>query len=87
MSRTLEEARRIALANLAEITEEEDARLTAAAAADPDNPPRRPGRPPLDTPKQAIKLRLDQAVIERFKAGGPGWQSRINEALRRAVGL
>lgn len=39
MPRTLEEARRLALKNLAEITDEEDARLTAAALADPDNPP------------------------------------------------
>ena len=87
MSRTAEEARRIALKNLAEITDEEDARLTAAAIADKDNPPRRLGRPPLMTPKQAIKLRLDSEVVERFKAGGPGWQSRMNEALRKAAGL
>lgn len=36
--------------------------------------------------KQLISLRLDRDVIETFKAGGPGWQSRINEALKRAVG-
>jgi uncharacterized protein (DUF4415 family) len=30
-------------------------------------------------------LRLDQDVIETFRATGPGWQSRINEILRRAV--
>jgi uncharacterized protein (DUF4415 family) len=88
MSRTTpEEARRSALKNLAEISDEEDARLVAAALADTDNPPRRLGRPPLLAPKQAIKLRLDSEVIERFKAGGPGWQSRMNEALRKAVGL
>jgi uncharacterized protein (DUF4415 family) len=87
MSITREEARRIALRNLAEITDEEDARLTAAAEADPDNPPRRMGRPPLESPKIAIKLRLDQDVIERFRAGGPGWQTRINAALRKAAGL
>ena len=40
------------------------------------------GRPPLDTPKKLVSLRLDQDVIERFRAGGPGWQSRINAALR-----
>jgi uncharacterized protein (DUF4415 family) len=26
-------------------------------------------------------------VLERFRAGGAGWQSRMNEALRKAVGL
>lgn len=40
------------------------------------------GRPPLDTPKQAVSLRLDQDVIAHFKKSGPGWQSRINAALR-----
>lgn len=32
--------------------------------------------------KQLISLRLDRAVIEKFRATGPGWQTRINEALR-----
>lgn len=45
------------------------------------------GRPKLDNPKQAISIRLDAEVIERFKASGDGWQSRMNEALRKAVGL
>ena len=43
----------------------------------------RRGRPPLDTPKKLVSLRLDQDVIDRFRAGGPGWQSRINAALRK----
>jgi uncharacterized protein (DUF4415 family) len=34
--------------------------------------------------KQQITLRLDRDVIEKFRAKGPGWQSRINEALRKA---
>src|SRR5260370_36948165 len=41
------------------------------------------GRPPLDSPKKLISLRLDQDVIDRFRAAGPGWQSRINAALRK----
>jgi uncharacterized protein (DUF4415 family) len=40
------------------------------------------GRPRLENPKQAIKLRLDAEVVEHFRATGPGWQTRINEALR-----
>lgn len=48
---------------------------------------RKLGRPKSDNPKQAISIRLDADVIERFKATGDGWQSRINEALRKAVGL
>ncbi len=48
---------------------------------------RRPGqRGPQKTPtKQAVKLRLDPTVVEHFKAGGPGWQSRINAALVEVV--
>ena len=48
---------------------------------------RKLGRPKVETPKKAISLRLDQEVIDRFKATGDGWQSRMNEALRKAVGL
>ena len=45
--------------------------------------PIRPARPPLDFSKKLVSLRLDQDVIEQFQAGGPGWQSRINAALRK----
>ncbi len=48
-------------------------------------PPKR-GRPKSDKPKTAISLRLDQDVVAHFKAEGPGWQSRINETLRQAIG-
>jgi uncharacterized protein (DUF4415 family) len=42
---------------------------------------RRGGRPSQD--KQQVTLRIDRDVLERFKAGGPGWQTRINDALRK----
>ena len=42
------------------------------------------GRPPLENPKQAISIRLDRDVVAKFKATGTGWQSRINEVLKRA---
>ncbi len=45
------------------------------------------GRPKLERPKQPVSIRLDQDVIEHFKSGGEGWQSRMNEALRKAAGL
>jgi uncharacterized protein (DUF4415 family) len=48
----------------------------------------RRGRPPQGAaPKQAIKLRIDADVLEHFRRTGPGWQTRINEALRRAANL
>jgi uncharacterized protein (DUF4415 family) len=45
------------------------------------------GRPKSDNPKIAVSLRLDQEIVARFKASGPGWQTRMNEALRDAAGL
>jgi uncharacterized protein (DUF4415 family) len=46
----------------------------------------RRGRPPLGArSKQAVKLRLSPGVIEHFRAGGAGWQTRINETLEKAV--
>ena len=47
----------------------------------------KPGRPKSDNPKQQVTLRLDSAVMEGFRATGPGWQSRINAALRKALRL
>jgi uncharacterized protein (DUF4415 family) len=46
----------------------------------------RRGRPPVGAqPKEAVKLRLSPDVLDHFRAGGPGWQTRINAALERAV--
>ncbi len=45
------------------------------------------GRPPLDRPKVHLNLRLDADLIDRLKADGPGWQSRANDLLRKAVGM
>jgi len=36
--------------------------------------------------KELVSLRIDQDVLEHFQEGGPGWQDRINEALRKAAG-
>lgn len=45
------------------------------------------GRPKSENPKVAVSLRLDQEIVARFKASGPGWQTRMNDALRDAAGL
>jgi uncharacterized protein (DUF4415 family) len=45
------------------------------------------GRPKKPAPKEAVNIRLDPDVLAHFRASGPGWQSRINEALRKAAGL
>ena len=33
--------------------------------------------------KDAISIRLDQDLVARLRASGPGWQSRLNAAVRR----
>ena len=43
------------------------------------------GRPKAETPKVSTTIRLDADIVEHFRAGGPGWQTRLNDALRRAV--
>ena len=48
----------------------------------------RRGRPPLDEgKKKLVSLRLSPEVIDHFKAGGPGWQTRINDTLLATVRL
>ena len=42
------------------------------------------GRPPVgDRPKQQVTLRLPAEVLAFFKAGGPGWQTRLADVLSR----
>ena len=45
------------------------------------------GRPRSENPKRQVTLRLDPDVVERFRATGKGWQSRINAELRKALGI
>ncbi len=47
----------------------------------------KPGRPLKDNPKKQVTLRLDPDVIEKFRATGKGWQTRINAELRKALGI
>jgi uncharacterized protein (DUF4415 family) len=49
-----------------------------------DATPVRRGRPRLSNPKVSTTIRLDADVIEKFRATGPGWQSRINAILKAA---
>lgn len=101
-------ARARALAALADMTDDEDAAITRAALADPDNPPldaerlaamrpavdvipeivrrtrgqRGAGRRPA---KIQVALRLDLDLVEKWRATGAGWQTRMGEALRIAI--
>jgi uncharacterized protein (DUF4415 family) len=46
-----------------------------------------PKIPPLPGAKEMVSLRIDRDVLEHFQSEGPGWQDRINTALRKATGL
>jgi uncharacterized protein (DUF4415 family) len=73
-------------------TPEEDANITAAAEADPDVLPYSDAelaaldlllvRPKAFNRKRSTTVRFDEEVLEAFKATGPGWQTRMNEALK-----
>jgi uncharacterized protein (DUF4415 family) len=86
MSKTLPDGRR-----LDRNTPEEEAAIEAGITADPDTYEptedearqlRRTGRPPAAVTKERITIRLSPDVVERFRASGPGWQGRMNAALR-----
>ena len=51
------------------------------AATAPKSPP------PIPNAKELVSLRIDQDVLAHFQDDGPGWQDRINAALRKAAGL
>ena len=62
-----------------------DPRKAAEAAFKPAAPkPAEPAPKPTPLPgtKELVALRIDRDVLERFQADGPGWQDRINDALR-----
>lgn len=46
-----------------------------------------PKLPAVPNAKEAVTLRIDRDVLEAFQEAGPGWQERINAALRKAAGL
>ena len=69
----------------------EDELIRAGITADPDTHEvgkaefaqmSRPGRPVGSGCKTQVTLRIDTAILEKFKATGDGWQTRINDILR-----
>lgn len=52
--------------------------------AKPDEAPSK--APAIPGVKETVTLRIDQGVLEYFQQDGPGWQERINAALRKAAG-
>jgi uncharacterized protein (DUF4415 family) len=76
-------------------TPEEDAAIDAGIAADPDTyelsktefkqlkPVGQRGRPVGSGTKEQITLRIDKEVLDAFRESGEGWQTKINQALKK----
>jgi len=99
--------------DLPPISDEEEARIQAGIAQDPDNPELTQGEiaamrpaaevlppelyaaltklqpdraaPQAASAEEQVAIHLDRAVLDHFRAAGPGWESRINETLKRAI--
>ena len=44
-------------------------------------------RPALPNTRELVSLKIDSDVLAHFQADGPGWQDRINDALRAAMNV
>ena len=68
---------------LSDARTEAEAAFKKVTAKVADAPPKKNAIPGV---KEQDILRIDQDVLEYFQATGPGWQDRINDALRKAAG-
>ncbi|SFI33061.1 BrnA antitoxin family protein [Methylobacterium brachiatum] len=64
-----------------------EAAFKAATTAKPTAPPPPASPRPAAVPgaREMVTLRLDSAVLAHFQKDGPGWQDRVNEALKALV--
>lgn len=59
-----------------------EAAFKAATTKPAELPPQRPAIP---NAKEMVSLRIDRDILDYFQEAGPGWQDRINEALRKTL--
>lgn len=45
-----------------------------------------PTKPTIPNAKETVSLRIDREILDHFQEAGPGWQDRINDALRKLLG-
>lgn len=69
---------------LSDAKTEAEAAFKAVTKKEPEAIPKKAAIPGV---KEMVSLRIDQDVLEHFQDDGPGWQDRINAALRKAAGL
>ena len=63
-----------------------EAAFKAATTKPPEPIPAAPKTPSIPGAKETVSLRIDRDVLDHFQEAGPGWQERINAALRKAAG-
>jgi uncharacterized protein (DUF4415 family) len=65
--------------------------LETAEAVFKPAPPKQPeplrAKPAVPGARELVQLRIDQDILAHFQEQGPGWQDRLNDTLRTAVGL
>jgi uncharacterized protein (DUF4415 family) len=59
-----------------------EAAFKAATTKPADLPVQKPAVPHA---KELVSLRIDRDLLDHFQEGGPGWQDRLNDALRKSV--
>ena len=59
-----------------------EAAFKSATTKPVELPPKKPAIPGV---KEMVSLRIDKDILDHFQDGGPGWQDRINDALRKVV--
>ena len=68
-----------------ELTPADFKKARPGAEAFPELVARRRGRPKAEAPKVAVKIRVAPDVLVAYQAGGPGWQTRMHDALRKGA--
>jgi uncharacterized protein (DUF4415 family) len=63
-----------------------EAAFKAATTKPLPTPEPLPKSPVLPGAKELVSLRIDRDVLDYFQEAGPGWQDRINAALRKVAG-
>ena len=43
-------------------------------------------KPAVPGARELVSLRIDRDILDHFQEAGPGWQERVNDALRKAIG-
>ena len=59
----------------------------SADGKSPDGKPKPAAKAAVPGVRETVSVRLDRDVLDHFQEDGPGWQDRINAALRKAAGL